>query len=97
MIRIFYIIVFVMLFLVGLAFALLNSQPVLLNFYFGSIQLQLSLLLVLVILAGAIAGILSSLYLLMVTRREVANLRKMIRLAERELADLRMVTNKTPP
>lgn len=95
MIRLFYILVFLLLFLVGLAFALLNSQSVLLNYYFGSMQLQLSLLLMLAVLAGAVAGIVASLYMLMVTRREIVNLRKMVRLAERELTDLRMITNKT--
>lgn len=91
----FYLIVFVIVFLLGLAFAVLNSQTVTLNYYFDNVAVSMSLAMILAILLGALAGILVSLILMLRLRREVARLRRSLQLAEKETVKLRSNQNKT--
>lgn len=95
MARIFYVIIFFMLFMLGLIFAILNSQTVHLNYYFGSKELHFSLVLIAAILVGAMLGVAVSLYMLLRLRREAARLRKAVELAEKEIANLRINPTQT--
>ncbi|MBI3562307.1 MAG: LapA family protein [Gammaproteobacteria bacterium] len=93
--KVIYLIVFGCLFIIGVAFALLNSQSVTLNYYFDSIDAHLSLLLLLAVLSGAVLGVIVSLMVVLKSHREVARLRKAIQLAEREISELRKFQVKT--
>ena len=95
MARIVYVIIFFMLFMLGLVFAILNSQTVQLNYYFGSKELHFSLALIVAILVGAMLGVAVSLYMLLRLRREAARLRKAVELAEKEIANLRINPTQT--
>ena len=80
--------------ILGLFFGLLNSDPVPLNYYLGTRELPLSLLLVLAVLVGAVCGALASLGIVLRMRRENSRLRKQIRLSEKEVANLRAIPLK---
>ncbi len=74
---------------VGVVFAVLNAQPVLLNYYFGSREMPLSLVFILALIVGSVLGILASISLLIRSRREMQKLRKAAKLAEKEVTNLR--------
>jgi lipopolysaccharide assembly protein A len=88
---------FVLLVLVfGLFFGLLNADPVTVNYYFGARELPLSFVLVVMLVVGAVAGALAGLGVVLKTRREVRRLRKELRVAEKELGNLRSLPLKEP-
>lgn len=88
-------IIFVIVIL-GVVFAVLNAEPVRLNFYFGAKQLPLSLALILATLVGALLGVLASIQLIIKSRREVARMRRAAEIAEKEIANLRAIPIKNP-
>mgnify|MGYP003395241309 CR=1 FL=1 len=89
MLRIIYLIIFLVVLTIGLGFAVLNSQPVLLDYYFGNWQLSLSLVVVISLVIGALCGILASLSVIIQLKREIAGLRKVAKTTETELVNLR--------
>ncbi len=92
--RLIYLILFLIISLFGILFAVLNAEPVELNYYFGSQQIALSLILVFAMFIGALLGVLASAGLFFKSRREVARLRKQVSLAEKEVANLRAIPLK---
>ena len=91
MVRIVYLIIFLILVIFGIVFAVLNAEPVNLNYYFGSKEVALSLILVLAMIVGAILGVIASASMIISNRREVVKLRKSVELAEKEVANLRAI------
>ena len=91
MVRIVYLIIFLILVVFGIVFAVLNAEPVKLNYYFGSKEVALSLVLVLAMIVGAILGVIASASMIISNRREVVKLRKSVELAEKEVANLRAI------
>jgi putative membrane protein len=91
MVRIVYLIIFLILVIFGIVFAVLNAEPVELNYYFGSKEVALSLILVLAMIVGAILGVIASASMIINNRREVVKLRKSVELAEKEVANLRAI------
>ena len=91
MVRIVYLIIFLILVIFGIVFAVLNAEPVNLNYYFGSKEVALSLVLVLAMIVGAILGVIASASMIISNRREVVKLRKSVELAEKEVANLRAI------
>ena len=91
MVRIVYLIIFLILVVFGIVFAVLNADPVKLNYYFGSKEVALSLVLVLAMIVGAILGVIASASMIISNRREVIKLRKSVELAEKEVANLRAI------
>jgi len=88
------IVIFVLLLLVtllGLSFALMNAESVQLNYYFGTLQAPLSLVVVLAIILGAGLGVLASLSIVVGQKRELAKLRKS---AKEEVSNLRSLPLK---
>jgi putative membrane protein len=73
----------------GLSFALLNADPVSLDYYLGQAQLPLSLALVGSLVIGALLGMFAAIGLLARQRREAWRLRRELVQARRELAELR--------
>jgi len=80
----------------GLAVHLRNDQPVLFDYYLGSVELPFSLFIILSLCAGALLGILASLPHLFRLKREKARLLRQVRLAEKELDNLRIDPVKDP-
>jgi putative membrane protein len=80
--------------LVGLSFALLNSEMVTLNYYFGKLQAPLSLVMVIALALGAILGVLASMWAVLAQKRELAKLRKAAKITEKEINNLRSLPMK---
>ncbi len=94
MLRIFYLLLFLLLIVIGIAFSVLNAEAVEFNYYFSSRQIPLSLILVLAMFAGAVLGVLASTSLIIKLKREAAQLRKSSALAEKEIINLRAIPIK---
>ena len=92
--RILSTIVIFLLVLTGILFAVLNSQTVQLNYYFGSKEIALSLLMILVIILGTLLGILVSVGQILKARHDISRLKKNIQLAEKEVTNLRTIPIK---
>ncbi len=91
------IIIFTLLLLVallGLSFALMNAEPVTLNYYFGKLQAPLSLVLVIALAFGAVMGVLASMWVVITQKRELAKLRKAAKITEKEITNLRSLPMK---
>jgi putative membrane protein len=78
----------------GLSFALINADPVQLNYYLGTIQAPLSLVLVFALALGAGLGVLATMGVVLKQKRELARLRKSVKLTEKEVANLRSLPLK---
>jgi len=91
MVRIVYSFIFLVLVIFGIVFAVLNAEPVKLNYYFGSEDVALSLIIVFAMIVGAILGVVASASMIISNRREVMKLRKSVELAEKEVTNLRAI------
>lgn len=80
--------------LVGAAFAVMNAEPVNLNYYFGSRELPLSVVLVGAVCVGAVLGMLAGLTALARLKRENAALHRQARLTSQEVRNLRTIPLK---
>ncbi len=80
--------------LFGLAFHLKNNQLIELNYYVGSIELSLSLLVVLVLCLGALLGALASMPLIIKLKHQKLKLEKQIKNSEKEINNLRVLPVK---
>jgi len=83
--------------LLGLLFHTQNSHPVVFNYYVGSIELPLSLLSVILLLAGALLGIASSWVMLLRLKRENRRLRRQLAASAKEVENLRAIPIKDGP
>lgn len=77
------------LLVIGLAFAIINADPVNVDLFFVEYSFPLSFVLVVTLALGAVLGGLASLGARLRRRSEVARLRRQIDDAERELKSLR--------
>jgi putative membrane protein len=87
--RIFSLVFFLLVLISGLFLGLLNAQTVRVDYYFGARELPLSLVLVAALLVGAVCGVLAALGLIFRKSREIARLRKEIKITGKELSNLR--------
>ena len=78
----------------GLSFAVLNSQPVSLNYYFGEREIPLSMIVVVSLAAGALIGVLVSAGLILKLKAKVGHLRRKLRDAEKDMDRLRILPVK---
>lgn len=92
--RIFSYIILLMLMLFGLTFASLNSAPVVFNYYLGTKQIALSLLLVLTLGVGIVIGIVFTLFPVIKLKNDNRRLRAKIKIAEKEVENLRSIPFK---
>jgi len=84
----------VVLVVLGLSFAVLNSQPVSLNYYFGYRDIPLSMIVVLSLAGGAMIAVLVSASLILRLKTRVARLRRQLRNAEKEYDQLHVLPAK---
>jgi putative membrane protein len=80
--------------LLGAGLTSLNPQSIRFDYYFGVIELPLSLLLVASLSVGGLLGIASSLLTVLEARRDSARLRRKVRLCEHEIEQLRAVSGQ---
>lgn len=92
--RVIGVIFFVALLAVSLSFSLLNSVPVTVNYYFGSVELPLVLALMATLTMGVLLGVLGMLTIIFKLKRESMRLKKVIKASERELSQLRALPVK---
>ena len=84
----------VALVVIGLSFAVLNSQPVSLNYYFGYRDIPLSMVVVLSLAVGAVIGVLVSAGLILKLRAQLASVRRKLRQAAKDADHLRVLPVK---
>ena len=84
----------VVLVVIGLSFAVLNSQPVSLNYYFGEREVPLSMVVVLSLAAGAVIGVMVSAGPIFSLKAQLGRLRRKLRDAEKDMDQLRVLPVK---
>jgi len=87
-------ILLIIVILLGVTFAGLNADPVMLNYYIGSAKLPLSLLLAMSLLSGCIIGLFVSLVLYVKLKSSNRRLRSRLKNLEAEVANLRTIPLK---
>lgn len=82
-----FVVILIMMF--GAVFAVLNSDPVVVNYYFGSREFPLSLVLTLVLGGGVLLGVFSSMGRIVGLKREIQNLKRRSEMVSKEVNNLR--------
>ncbi len=80
--------------ILGGSFALLNSVPVTLNYYFGTMDSSLAMVVVVVFIVGVLGGLLTSIAIALRLKRALARLHREARIANREIRELRTLPLK---
>lgn len=80
--------------ILGAAFTLMNADNVVVNYYFGSRELPLSVVIVGVLCVGVLLGVFGNMGRILGLKRENAELRKQARLASQEVKNLRALPLK---
>lgn len=75
----------------GVTFAILNSSKVTLNYYLGQRDLPLSLLLVIDFAIGCMVGLTASFWMMLATKMKNRQLQKQLKTAEKEIENLRAI------
>ena len=88
------LLIFAVLITIGAAFAVNNGDSVTLNYYFGSQEMPLSLLLIFTLIVGAIIGMLSATATIFRLKRENASLRRKTKVVTEEVENLRALPLK---
>ena len=89
LLRIIAILFFLFVLLLGVSFSSLNSDPVSVNYYLGSITLPLSAVVVSALALGVLAAFLVSFTSFLALRVRIANLRRDVRRRDQEITALR--------
>jgi lipopolysaccharide assembly protein A len=87
-------IILIVLILLGITFAVLNSDTVALHYYAGRIEMPLSLCMAMSVAIGILLGILVMLPRLFRLRVRARKLRKRLKVAEQEIENLRAIPIK---
>ena len=75
-------------------FTLLNSQPVKVNYYFGSYEIDLLIVVVICLVIGSLLGVTAVLGKVFSLKQEVSRKEKKIKITEKELENLRSLPLK---
>ncbi len=89
--RILTIIIFISVFIVGIAFSAINNDPVIVNYYLGTLSLPLSIIVVFSIVLGLILGALAIFVGKVQLRYENRRLHKKLEVSEQEINSLRIL------
>jgi putative membrane protein len=92
--QIIYACLFIIVLITGLVFFGKNSQELELNYVIGTISLPLSLAIFLALFIGVLIGWLSLMPMLVRLRRRIGKLEKQVRIAEKEINNLRVMPLK---
>lgn len=91
MMRILVLLLLLLVIGIGLTFSVMNAEPVSLEYYFGTSDIPLALLLVITLALGALLGVVASLGVILRLKRSNSSLRRENRLAEKEIMNLRNI------
>lgn len=83
--------ILLIVFVASLSFAVLNTQSVELDYYFGAWHIPLALLIGIAIVVGAVLGILASVGMILKSKRETARLRKEVQCTTDKPTNMRAV------
>ena len=92
--RVLYYAIALLVAIIGLAFHVRNKQQIVLDYFAGSVSVELSLLLVGALVGGVALGALAMTSTVLRLKREVRRLNRRQQAASRELASLRAVSFK---
>jgi len=92
--KIFFLLIFALIFIISAAFAAFNMAPVTVNYYFGELTMPLSALLVLAMLAGVALGAIILLIGTLKLRYENRRLQHKLSVSEQEIDSLRILPIK---
>ena len=92
--RIIYLILILVVTLFTVTFTLLNSQPVKVNYYFGSYEVDLLIVVVICLVIGALLGVTAALGKVFSLKQEMSRKEKKIKITEKELENLRSLPLK---
>lgn len=87
--RIIFLVIFLLVSVVGLSFALMNAETVTLSYYFGTLDAPLSIIVVVSIALGALLGVSASMAMALGLKQEIVRLRRSVKVTEKEVANLR--------
>ncbi len=85
------LIIFLFFLVFGAAFAVLNSDPIQLDYYFSQIDLPLSVVLIAFMSIGAVLGVLACSSIMLRLKHENATLKRKARLVNEEVKNLRTI------
>jgi len=94
MARLFRFVVYLIVALLALVFALLNAQPTQFNYYYGQLEIPLSLIIAIAIAVGAVLGVVASMGIVIRAKRQSTVQRRNAEIAEKELSKLRALPLK---
>ena len=87
--RIFTYFILLLVVLFGITFALLNAEPIIINYYIGTTESPLSLLLVIAFVAGGFLGMVVCLLPYFHLKSKNRQMRRRLKLLEEEVTNLR--------
>jgi putative membrane protein len=90
-VRIFSYIFVILIILLGISFATLNSGSIDINYYIGHKVIPISLLIAGVFAVGCLLGIIVGLFILIKTKMKNYRLKQKLKLAEKEIENLRAI------
>jgi len=91
MLRIIRLLLVFLIMISGLALHLRNDQAVTFDYYLGTIDLPFSFFLIVALITGTTLGVVACLSVLLRIKQENRSLRTRVRLAEKELDNLRVL------
>ena len=92
--RIFSYFILLIIMLIGLTFASLNANPVSFNYYLGTQEIALSLLLVFIFGLGIFIGLLGAVFPWIIAKRDAVRIKVRLKTVEKELENLRVMPIK---
>ncbi len=94
--RVITIVIFIAVFILGAGFSAINTSPVAINFYLGTVTLPLAVLIVLAIFVGAALSATALSISALRLRYENHRLNKKLSVSEQEINSLRILPVKDP-
>ncbi|KTD16142.1 lipopolysaccharide assembly protein LapA domain-containing protein [Legionella jordanis] len=89
--RLFMMIIYLVLILLGVTFAALNASSVVVNFYFSKVTMPIAVLMTIMLGIGLLLGFLLFLYRYWRLKIEYAKLKNQFKLTEKEIKNLRSI------
>lgn len=86
--------IYIILIVLGVSFAALNASSVVVNFYFTTISMPISVLLTIMLGVGLLLGVLLFLYRYWRLKIDYLKLRNQLKLTEKEIKNLRAIPLK---
>ncbi|HHJ13800.1 MAG TPA: LapA family protein [Gammaproteobacteria bacterium] len=87
MLRLLNVLFLIVLVVLGISFAVLNADPVPLNYYFGYREIPLSMVVVVSLAVGAVIGVLASMGILLRQKHQLFRLRRQLKTVEKQAAE----------